>query len=80
MLNDIHKNIHRSHAHRIFYNFKHLEIDQSIFNCTLLDACTPQIILPLWEFLYIREAGRRGNKITDYSTLTLHSSLFQAFR
>ena len=73
MLNDIHKNIHRSHTHRIFYNFKHLEIDQSIFNCTLLDACTPQIILQLWEFLNVRDAGGRGNKITANSTLTLHS-------
>ena len=38
---------------------KHLQIDQSIF--------APQMILRLWGFFCVGDAGRRGNKITVFS-------------
>ena len=40
---------------------KHLQINQSIFVSYTMHTT---LILPLWGFLCIRDAGRRGNKIT----------------
>ena len=71
MLNNIHKNSHRNHTHRIFYNFKNLEINQSIFAFYWMMHTTNYFAT--LRILYVRDAGRRGNKITAYSTLTLHS-------
>ena len=39
--------------------------DGSIGLCILWDAYHKIIILRLWGFLCLRDAGRRGNKITE---------------
>ena len=59
-LKNNHINSHRNRTKRIFLE-KHLQMDRSL--CPT--GCIYRIILRLWGFLCIRDAARRGNKITD---------------
>ena len=62
-LNNSNKNSHRNHTNRTFFK----NILRSINRSLRLTECMPQIILCLWGFLCIRDAGCRGNKITALS-------------
>ena len=62
-LNNSHKNSHRNHTKSTFFK----NILRSINRSLRLTECIPQIILCLWGFLCVRDAGCRGNKITALS-------------
>ena len=55
------KNSHRNHTNRISYK-KHLQIDQLIFASYL--GRMPYTFVHFGGFLCIKDAGRRGDKIT----------------
>ena len=63
-LNNSHKNSHRNHTNRAFYKNIFILIDRSNFaphRTHVIDFC----VLCLWGFFCVRDAGHRGNKITD---------------
>ena len=62
LLNNSCKNSHRNHMNSIFYKNIFRSTDRSL-HCT--GRMPWIIILHLWHFLCIRDAGCRGNKITD---------------
>ena len=64
-LNNSHNNFHSNYTNRMFLQ-KHMfgSIDRRL----LLTGRMPWIILLLWGFSWDRDAGRRGNKITELST------------
>ena len=59
-LKNNHIKSHRNHTNVIFLQ-KHRQMDQSLHPA----GCIYWIILRLWRFLCVRDAGHRGNKITD---------------
>ena len=61
-LNNSCNNSHRNHMNSIFYKNIFRSTDRSL-HCT--GRMPWIIILRLWHFLCIRDAGCRGNKITD---------------
>ena len=68
MLNNSHNNCHRNYTNGIFLHYTHFQI-----NCSLHPmGSMPCIILRLWGFLCIRDAGCRGNKITGIFILITH--------
>ena len=69
-LNNNHKNNHRNHTNRTFFKNILRSIDLSL----RLTGCIPQIILCLWGFLCIKDAGCRGDKITALSIHLIFST------
>ena len=69
-LNNSHKNSHRNHTKSTFFK----NILRSINRSLRLTECIPQIILCLWGFLCVRDAGCRGNKITALSNHLIFST------
>ena len=63
-LNNSHNNCHRNYMNGIFLQ---IHMFRSIDWPLHPTGCMPWIILLLWEFLCVRDAGRRGtcNKITE---------------
>ena len=59
------------YSRKTFYKNFFRSINQSLRPM----GCIPQIILHLWEYLWARDAGRRGNKITG--ELTKWSMIFK---
>ena len=70
-LNNSHKHCHRNHMNSIFYKNIFRSINRSLCSTGRM----PWVILHLWGFLYIRDAGRRGNKITDVKHIWNNSFL-----
>ena len=69
-LNNNHKNNHRNHTNRTFFK----NILRSINLSLRLTGRIPQIILCLWGFLCIKDAGCRGDKITALSIHLIFST------
>ena len=64
LLNNSHNNCHRNYTNGIFLQIHMFRsIDQSLHPT----GCMPWILLLLWEFLCVMDAGRRGtfNTITE---------------
>ena len=74
-VNDIHKNSHRNHTHRIFYKNILRSINQSLHSTGCMHTTNYFATLGI---LYIRDAGRRGNK--SLTTVHLHYILKSAQR
>ena len=58
-LNSSHKNGYRNHTNRIFYK----NIFRVLNECLHPTGRMQLNVLHLWGFLYVRDAGHRGNKI-----------------
>ena len=69
-LNNSHKNSHRNNTNMTFFK----NILRSINLSLRLMGHIPQIILCLWGFLCIRDAGCRGDKITALSIHLIFST------
>ena len=69
-LKSSHKNSHRNHTNRIFCK----KIFRSIDLFVLRDACHELLYVFGDSVLCVRDAGRRGNKITAFSLFLFHSN------
>ena len=76
LLNNSCKNSHRNHMNSIFYKNIFRSTDRSL-HCT--GRMPWIIILRPWHFLCIRDAGCRGNKITDCCCCFLVNGYLKVF-